>query len=254
MVKAKIKLNFYKSKESPILYIHGSGGTWKVWKKQLESIGGYAIDLPGHGKSEDDKSISTVDDYARHVIDFIEDEIGSAYVVGHSLGGAIAQMVYLVGKDLGKDLGKDIVKGLILVGTGVRLRVLPELLDGLRSDFENTAKRLVSMLFSKKFSDEEVKEEALKEILECGSEITLRDLVACDKFDLLAEYKEGKIAVDVPVLCIVGKDDIMTPPKYSAFFEKTIGARVVEIEDAGHMVMLEKPEEVNRAILEFVER
>ncbi len=250
MVKAKVKLNFYKSKDSPILYIHGSGGTGKVWKNQLESVGGYAIDLPGHGESEDDKGISTVGDYARHVIAFIEDEMGKAYVAGHSLGGAIAQMVYL----LGKDLGKDLVKGLILVGTGARLRVLPELLDGLKSDFKNTAKRLVNMLFSKKFSDEKVKEEVLKEILECGGEITFRDFNACDKFDLLAEYKEGKIAVDVPVLCIVGGDDIMTPPKYSEFFRKTINAEVVVVEDAGHMVMLEKPEEVSRAILEFVEK
>ncbi len=247
---ATIKLNFYKSKDSPVIYIHGSGGTGKIWRNQLESVGGYAIDLPGHGGSEDDKSISTVEDYARHVIEFIESEVGRAYVAGHSLGGAVAQMVYL----LGKDFGKNIVKGLILVGTGARLRVLPELLEGLKSDFENTAKRLVEMLFSKKFSNERIKEETFREILECGREVTFRDFNACDKFDLLAEYKEGKIAVDVPVLCIVGGDDIMTPPKYSEFFRKTINAEVVVVEDAGHMVMLEKPEEVSRAILEFVEK
>jgi|Deesub1362A_J573_1020465.scaffolds.fasta_scaffold00024_139 pimeloyl-ACP methyl ester carboxylesterase len=242
----RIILNFYKSGDSPVLYIHGSGGTGKVWKNQLKSVGGYAIDLPGHGDSEDDRSISTVDDYARHVIEFIGDEMGSAYVAGHSLGGAIAQKVYL--------MGKDVVKGLILIGTGARLRVLPELLDGLKFGFENTAKKLVNMLFSKNFGDEEIKEEVLKEILECGSEITYRDFNACDKFDLLNDYKEGKISVDVPVLCVVGSDDIMTPPKYSEFFKKTINAEVVVVENAGHMVMLEKPEEVSRAILEFVEK
>ena len=241
----RVKLNFYKSKDTPIVYIHGSGGSGRVWRYQLDGVGGYAIDLPGHGGSPDDESISTVEDYARPVVEFIREEVGQAYVAGHSLGGAIAQTVYLI--------ARDAVKGLILVGTGARLRVLPELLDGLRNDFENTARKLVEMLFSKKFENEEIKANALEEILECGSEIAFRDFNACDKFDLLSEYKEGRISVDVPVLCIVGKDDIMTPPKYSAFFEKTIGAKVVEIEDAGHMVMLEKPEEVNKAILEFLE-
>jgi pimeloyl-ACP methyl ester carboxylesterase len=109
------------------------------------------------------------------------------------------------------------------------------------------------MLFSRKFENEEIKKGTLDEILGCGSEVMFRDFNACDKFDLLNEYKEGRVSVDVPVLCIVGKDDIMTPPKYSAFFEKTIGARVVEVEDAGHMVMLEKPEDVNKAISGFLD-
>jgi pimeloyl-ACP methyl ester carboxylesterase len=240
----KSRLNFEKSKERPILYIHGSGGSCKVWRNQLKWVGGYAIDLPGHGASADDESISSVEDYARHVIDFIGSEMGSAYVAGHSLGGAIAQVTYL--------MAEDVVKGLILVGTGARLRVLPELLTGLKDDFENTAKRLVEMLFSKSFRDEGVRKEVLDEILRCGSRITLRDFNACDKFDLLDEYRGGRISVGVPVLCIVGKDDILTPPKYSDFFRKTIGAEVVEIDDAGHMVMIERSEEVNRAIMDFI--
>jgi len=245
METRKIKLNFYKSGDTPIVYVHGSGGSGRVWRYQLDGVGGYAIDLPGHGASPDDESISSVEDYARYVVDFIREEVGQAYVAGHSLGGAIAQTTYL--------LAEDVVRGLILVGTGARLRVLPELLYGLLNDFENTAKRLVDMLFSRKFENEEIKKGTLDEILGCGSEVMFRDFNACDKFDLLNEYKEGRVSVDVPVLCIVGKDDIMTPPKYSAFFEKTIGARVVEVEDAGHMVMLEKPEDVNKAISGFLD-
>lgn len=245
LMSEKVRLNFEKSGERQILYIHGSGGSCKVWRNQLKGVGGYAIDLPGHGASADDESISSVDDYAMHVVDFIEREMDAAYVAGHSLGGAIAQATYL--------MAEDIVKGLILIGTGARLRVLPELLNGLREDFENTAKKLVEMLFSKNFEDEIVKKGVLDEILSCGSRVTFRDFNACDKFDLLEDYREGRISVSVPVLCIVGKDDILTPPKYSEFFRKTIGAKVVEIDGAGHMVMVERPEEVNRAILDFIE-
>ncbi|AGK61858.1 putative hydrolases or acyltransferases (alpha/beta hydrolase superfamily) [Archaeoglobus sulfaticallidus PM70-1] len=231
-------------KDLPVLYIHGSGSNSKIWKNQLEAIGGYAIDLPGHGES-DDANIETVEDYARYVLEAMEEKgLDRMFIAGHSLGGAIAQMVYLIDRSR--------VMGLILVGTGARLRVLDEILEGLKNDFDTMAKKLVNMLFSRKFSDSRIKDEVLKDLLSCGSRITHRDFSACDKFDLLSDYKEGKVKVDVPVLCIVGSDDIMTPVKYSEFFRKTIGAEVKVIEDAGHMVMIEKPDEVNSTILEFV--
>jgi|Deesub1362A_J573_1020465.scaffolds.fasta_scaffold00104_9 pimeloyl-ACP methyl ester carboxylesterase len=245
-----IKLAIHESQhipEIPVFYIHGSGGNGLVWRFQLESVGGFAIDLPGHGNSEDDDRISTVDDYARYVIEVTRDlGIKKVYFAGHSLGGAIAQKVYL--------LKKEIIKGLILVGTGARLRVLPEILSGLQTSFKETSEKIVNWLFSRRFENDMLRQEVLDQMLKCGSKITFRDFYACDKFDLLNDYKEGKIKIDVPVLCIVGNDDIMTPPKYSEFFRDTISAEVEIIEDAGHMIMLEKPTEVNRAILRFINK
>jgi pimeloyl-ACP methyl ester carboxylesterase len=78
----------------------------------------------------------------------------------------------------------------------------------------------------------------------------LNDLRACDAFDILNRLSE----IRVPTLALCGSDDIMTPPKYSHHLaEELPEARAVVVPGGTHMVFAEKPEEVNRAIDEFLQ-
>jgi pimeloyl-ACP methyl ester carboxylesterase len=64
--------------------------------------------------------------------------------------------------------------------------------------------------------------------------------------DSLAEIK-------VPTLVVVGAVDRLTPVKYARYLAEHIpDARLVTVERAGHMVMLERPEQVVQAVREFV--
>jgi pimeloyl-ACP methyl ester carboxylesterase len=77
------------------------------------------------------------------------------------------------------------------------------------------------------------------------------DLRACDTFDLVEQIK----AISLPTLVICGTDDLMTPPKYAEYLHEEInGSQLVLIPAAGHMVMLEKPDEVGRSIEAFLEQ
>ncbi|MBW1754045.1 MAG: alpha/beta hydrolase, partial [Deltaproteobacteria bacterium] len=59
--------------------------------------------------------------------------------------------------------------------------------------------------------------------------------------------------IEVPVLVLTGNDDNVTPLKYGTFLEKNItNAKLVNIEDAGHLSPIEKPHEVNRSIHDFL--
>ncbi|MCK4722341.1 MAG: alpha/beta hydrolase, partial [Dehalococcoidia bacterium] len=59
--------------------------------------------------------------------------------------------------------------------------------------------------------------------------------------------------IDAPTLVICGTEDEMTPPKYSQYLaNKIAGARLVIIDGSTHFVFMEKPEEVNQAIEEFL--
>jgi pimeloyl-ACP methyl ester carboxylesterase len=56
-----------------------------------------------------------------------------------------------------------------------------------------------------------------------------------------------------PALVICGSEDIMTPPKYSHYLAERLQRSTLRIVDgAGHMVMVEKPFEVNASILKFL--
>ncbi|MDW8045247.1 MAG: alpha/beta hydrolase, partial [Nitrososphaerota archaeon] len=189
-------------------------------------------------------TIKDVEDYAFYVAKATEGLIGKAIFAGHSLGGAIAQILYLK--------FKSIVDGLILIGTGARLRVLPQILDGLRVKPEETIDTFISYLFGEGTVSKDLVEATRRSILE-RREILLKDLLICDRFDLLEDFKSGKIRIEVPTLVIVGEKDRLTPVKYSQFFHSNITlSKLYIIKDAGHMVMVEKPDELNKILSEFI--
>jgi pimeloyl-ACP methyl ester carboxylesterase len=94
----------------------------------------------------------------------------------------------------------------------------------------------------------ELSEEQLRA---CAPEVTHADFAACNAFDVMARV--GEIAA--PTLVIVGRDDQMTPLKFSEFLASKIrDARLIVVERAGHSVMLEQPEVVNEAVRAFVKK
>lgn len=61
--------------------------------------------------------------------------------------------------------------------------------------------------------------------------------------------------VSAPTLILWGRQDSIVDVRTALRFEKDIqNSRAVIIDGAGHMVHEEKPDEVNRAILEFTDR
>ncbi len=59
--------------------------------------------------------------------------------------------------------------------------------------------------------------------------------------------------VQQPALVLWGRNDEILDPAYAERFEKTLpNARLQWIEEAGHMISLEKPRETANAILSFV--
>jgi len=224
------------------LFLHGAGGTHRHWGKQIQGIQDgtlVALDLPGHGRSKGE-GCQTIEGYADLVVEFMAAlYLESPTVVGHSMGGAIAL-------DLALRYG-DRLSDLVLVGTGARLRVMPSLLQGLRGEFESTVDLLCRYAYGLSASEEMVRL-GREEMLAAGPAVLLGDLTACDRFDVMGRLGE----VRLPTLVICGEEDRLTPLKYSQFLVQHIrGARLVTIPEAGHMVMLEKPQETTDAIAGF---
>jgi pimeloyl-ACP methyl ester carboxylesterase len=227
-----------------LVLIHGSGGDHTTWGRQLEGLASLAtvlaLDLPGHGTSSGD-GCGTIADYASGVRRFLS-ALGRGRVVlgGHSLGGAIAQALALDAPDL--------LRGLVLVGTGARLRVLPELFEILERDYAEAVTFLTEHAWSPA-SPAELKELGRKTMATTRAVVTRGDLTACDRFDVTDRLGE----IRLPTLAVVGEEDRLTPPKYAEFLARNIaGARLVRIPHAGHFVSLEQPDEVNRAIRDFL--
>ncbi len=86
---------------SPVILVHGLGGYIENWAPGFATLAAqhqvYAVDLPGHGKTDKPQSISyTIESLSRFIKDFMTAlGIEKAHIVGHSLGGAIGTRLVL---------------------------------------------------------------------------------------------------------------------------------------------------------------
>ena len=227
-----------------VLFVHGAGGgqyTWSYQKgffeKQFNPI---VIELPGHGESGEEGE-EEIGRYAEHVRTFLKTlGLQKVFLIGHSMGGAIVQTLALTHPEM--------IKGIVLVGTGARLKVLPMILDGIKNNFEETVKKINQFAYSQKASSDLI-EKSVSTMLQCRAEVLYGDFLACDRFDFVNEV--GKI--NLPTLILCGDDDQLTPIKYSQFLQSRIkGSKMEVLPNAGHMAMMESPQAFNEKIGEFI--
>jgi len=232
--------------KSTIIFIHGSGGSKVLWDSQVGSltkrVNTVALDLPGHGNSEGSGEAS-VKEYARLVEAFVgEIDAPKPIPCGLSLGGAIAQQLLI-------DYADRFIAGM-LVSTGARLKVMPAILETIENDYNTFLSMLPSFAASEK-TNPQLLQPLMEASAKCPPKVASGDFRACNDFDVMDRLS----SIAVPVLVISAEDDKLTPPKYGAFLEKSIPNAIrAHIMDAGHLAPIEKPEEVNQAILEFLDR
>ena len=235
--------------QHPLVFIHGAGDSSRIWRFQVEQLGSahqaYAVDLPGHGQRPDTlPPEATAKDYASAIYDVIQHELHLDHpiIAGHSLGGAIALSMAL-------DYGSTLT-GLILIGTGARIRVHPSLLEAARTRPQDARSQLVQMGFTRNTADT-LSQNVLSEQAALPANMLYRDLMACNSFDCMARLHE----IALPTLIICGADDSSTPVKYSQYLHEHIAGSTLHIvPDAGHYVQREQPEAVNQAIQAWLEK
>jgi len=249
IVAAGEKLNYQvhrgtlHSVSHPLVLIHGAGGNLMHWPGELRRLPDhtvYALDLPGHGGSAG-RGRDEIVAYTEVVRAFVETlALPTCILVGHSMGGAIALEfgLFYPGR----------LAGLILIGTGARLRVAPQLLSGILNDFAATVD-LMAVWAHGDHVDPNTPRLYVRRLRELDPQVTHGDFVACDRFNRTDDV--ARIAV--PTLVICGTADRMTPVSYSSYLADQIrGAQLLILPGAGHMAMLERAPAVTDAIGRFV--
>jgi pimeloyl-ACP methyl ester carboxylesterase len=217
-------------KTPPLVLVHGAGGNLMHWPGELRRLPDhevYALDLPGHGRS-DGPGRTEIGAYTEAVREFADALKLPAFVLGgHSMGGAIAlEFALRCGGRLA---------GLILAGTGARLRVAPQILTGIQNDIEGTTALLAEWAHGVRL-DPNLQRIYLRRLREVDPQVLANDFLACDAFDRRADVA----AITVPALILCGAADRMTPVKYSQFLATQMpSARLIILPGAGHMAMLE---------------
>lgn len=234
---------------SPIVFLHGWGRTradFKEYQRFFESLGvrTLAFDLPGFGSEKEPLKSWTVEDYVSYVKQRIAAEgIEKCSIVGHSFGTRIA--VALAASE------PDLVERLVLIGAPLARSL--------------TFKRRLLMLaakawrFVKWFPGAQAIQGQLEEALRkrrhsmdflYTSEGVMRETLKKVVSENLRPYLTR---IAMPVLFIYGTNDMVTPVENNKrALSYMPQAKLEIIEGAGHMVIVEKPEELAKIIKKFL--
>ena len=229
-----------------VLYVHGTGCNAGVWDAHMAAIAAahtpVAIDLPGHGRSQG-RGFRGVADHAEFVIGLADALDWRRFVLaGHSMGGGIAITAALYHPER--------IAGLVLVDTGARLRVAPDLLRAARAAAAREQAPATDRSWGFAASTPQTVVDRV-EALTAGADprVTYADWIADDTFDAMTRI--GEIAV--PTLALCGAEDRLTPVKYHRYLQERMpNCRLAVIEGAGHWSFHEQPEPFDRAVGAFL--
>ena len=229
-----------------VVLLHGAGMDHTVWQFQARAFAyrGYgvlSIDLPGHGRS-DDPAPASIRGNAEFVAELLDEVgVGSAHVVGHSMGA-------FIGIEIAARY-PDKVHSLTLIGVSERMPVHPDLLAAAGRD-EHLAFDLVSSWSHTRTAH--TGGHPTPGLWMMGSTVRLlersrpgvlhSDLAACNAYD---SALERAAEITAPTLVLMGQHDLMTRPKGAAILAEAIpNSTMVIVPGAGHMVMVERPDPV----------
>jgi pimeloyl-ACP methyl ester carboxylesterase len=231
--------------DKPTLFlIHAGGASASSWYFQIQGLTDtanvIAVDLPGHGHSRG-PGCDRIVDYAKEAMDLINKmNLEKCIPAGISMGGAVVQEMLV-------DYLDRFYAG-ILINTGAKLKVLPDVFDAIKANPRGFMANLINFVLPADL-DAEHFGPLMNDILEVKKNIVLGDFEACNNFDIRSRLPE----ILLPVLIISSGSDTMTPQWYGEYLENNIkDSKHITIRDAGHLVIIEKPEQVNLAISEFV--
>ncbi len=239
-----------------VVFLHGIGGDAESWRPELEALSGryraIAWDMPGYGASPalTQMTFPALADALKELLDTLA--VDRAHLVGHSIGGMVAQefaasfpqlvaslVLYATSPAFGKPDGEwqreFLAARLAPLDAGRTMAGLaPSIVAGLigeAPDPDGIARATAAMA--------RVPEDAYRAAMQC--------LVTFDRRDALPELA-------VPVLVLAGAEDDNAPPRMMERMASRIpGAYFQIIAGAGHLAHFEKPAAFRPALAGFLE-
>ncbi|PTX44521.1 pimeloyl-ACP methyl ester carboxylesterase [Christiangramia gaetbulicola] len=259
------------SGEETLLFVHGLSSNLDSWKKNIAGLSSdyrcIAIDLPGYGKSSRSKTDYSLSEYAGILNEIVEKmDLKNVVLAGHSMGGQIAMHSVLKYPETYKKLVLIAPAGIETFtaqeATIMKASYTPAMLVGASDEqvlanykmnfysFPEDAQAMVDDRIAMKSAED----------FQDYAETVVNNIHAMLEEPVIDEI--GKI--EIPVLMIFGKNDMLIPNKYfhpsesiaslvKTSEEKFNNIAVKTIDEAGHFVNFEQSEKVNKEIRDFLE-
>ena len=246
-----------------VVLLHGIGGGRQIWDAAHSgtalalAAAGYrvlAVDLPGYGGSPLPRTPLTVSSMAEAVVQFLQHkDIARAHVLGHSMGGMVAQEIAA--------LHPQFLQTVVLACTSsalgkpggdwqqafVQARLKP-LDDGL--GMLELARQLVAGMVAPGCPAglQALGSQVMAQVPEATYRAALQAIVAFDRRAALA-------TLGVPTLCLAAEHDRTAPPDVMQRMSQRLPlGDYACIPGAGHLANVENSAAFSQAVIEFLNR
>jgi pimeloyl-ACP methyl ester carboxylesterase len=247
-----------------LLFLHGWSSNWQIFLLNIAAFMDthrvLALDLPGFGASEMSREPPSIRGYAR-LVDAMCAELGveRVVVIGNSMGG-------FVGADLALSFSTRVDRLVLISAAGLSTGELPRapLLGAARALSATTP--LVARLESPVVRRARLRRAVMQWVVRYPEKLSIplaQELVLSYgkpgfvsglRAILDYAYRERLAEIEIPVLIVWGREDLLVPVADAFRYADLIGAnaRVEIFEDTGHVPMLERPSRFNALLRGFL--
>ena len=240
----------FDKSQPTVVFLHGAGFDHTSWALHSRWFAhhGYGVlapDLPGHGRSAGAPlpGIADMADWTAGLLDAAG--ASKARLIGHSMGSLIAL------ETAARRPAR--VSALGLIGTAATMTVGPDLLKAAEAN-DHDAIDMVSIwglgyqaeLGGSLAPGLWMHSGAQRVLEQCRPGVLFNDLSACNAYQ---NALAAAATVTVPTTLILGERDMMTPARAGKALAAALpNARTVVLPGAGHMMMVERPDELLAAL------
>ncbi|MEW6210851.1 MAG: alpha/beta hydrolase, partial [Acidobacteriota bacterium] len=245
---SRVHYRNYGQGDEALVFIHGWtcdmsfwGGQWYPFQRLKRVI---LIDLLGHGKSDKPQIAYSMDLFARAVKAVLDDaKVKRAVLVGHSMGTPVIRQFY-------RKYPNE-TAALVIVDGGLRAfgdkKMMDAFIAPLRGpNYGEAAGRFVDSMLAP-IASQKLREEIKRSMLNTPQHVAVS---AMEGMADPAVWSEDKI--NVPVLAILAKSPFWPADNEKIFRSIAPDLEYQMMDGVSHFLMMEKPDEFNRALATFL--
>tara|TARA_Y100000739_G_scaffold140914_1_gene121523 strand:- start:1168 stop:2109 length:942 start_codon:yes stop_codon:yes gene_type:complete len=240
-----VMINYYikGSEKKALVFVHGYSCSSEYWWPQLEYFSKnyttVAVDLAGHGESglnRKEYSMEAFGDDVKSVIEHLD--LNQVVLIGHSMGGpVIVKAARSLGTKTRLIIGVDTFHDLTTEGIGGFARIAVNTMFQLF--YDSMTEDSIDDFFIER-TDNDLEEWIRNDALKSPKNISQGTLDAL----LTMNYPESLSELSVPMIALNARSFRET--KLDSNFDTYKDLQIEFMEDVGHFIMLERPDEFNK--------
>lgn len=255
-----ISLYYEQHGQGPdLILIGGLSSDHQVWKSTVRLLSPHfrvlIFDNRGAGQSDTPDYPYTIEMMANDVLQLMAAlKIDRAHIIGHSMGGAIAQQIALTAPEK--------INKLILMSTRAKISAIGDLLFSMRERLQAMhmtddllAEFVMPFLFSEAFLQNKMNVKGFAQwTLHNPNPQTALGFKNQFQASRSRDFTDQLSKITMPTLFIVGAEDILVPVKYALQFTKSLkNGTLITIPECAHMPHVEKSKEFVNSVLQFLD-